>query len=68
MSGFYLDSIAFDSSVMRRMRRAAEEGRRRRGHGSDLHFDLHPNNKTLVYLEHLPYFDSTVGNAGAPLL
>lgn len=68
VGGFYMDGIAFNRDAMKRMRRAAElafdekfasSGRR------PLHFDNHPNNKTAVYIELLPYFDSIWVREGA---
>lgn len=72
--GFYMDGIAFNRNGMKRMRRASEEAMRKAMRDQNRllpfcedddddprcfpHFDNHPNNKTVVYLEHLPFFDS----------
>ena len=61
VGGFYMDGIAFNRDAMKRMRRAAERAFSDKFASSDrrpLHFDNHPNNKTAVYIEMLPYFDS----------
>ena len=57
-----MDGIAFNRDAMKRMRRAAERAADARGPAASgrrpVHFDNHPNNKTAVYIEMLPYFDS----------
>lgn len=59
IAGIYLDGISFGRETLRRARRVADYAvRDGGGAGKAPLFDVHPNNKTLVYLEYAPFFDS----------